>query len=82
MASRRTVFKQLEQFAGVSASKLSSDRFVGVQWNELRIDLAASDKQRRPDEPFHGDAQSGKDHRLRLDDYGAAISKRTHPESH
>ena len=30
LASRRTVFKQLEQFAGVFASKLSSDRFVGI----------------------------------------------------
>ena len=49
-ASRRTVFKQLEQSAGVLASKLSSDRFVRDQWNELRINLAASDKQGRPDE--------------------------------
>jgi integrase len=30
-ASRRTVFKQLEQSAGVLASKLSSDRFVRDQ---------------------------------------------------
>jgi hypothetical protein len=43
-ASRRAVFKQLEQSAGVLASKLSSDRFVRDQWNELRINLAASDK--------------------------------------
>jgi hypothetical protein len=59
LASRRTVFKQLEQFAGVLAGKLSSNRFVGDQWNELRIDLAASSKRRRPDEPLYGDAQSG-----------------------
>jgi hypothetical protein len=52
LASRRTVFKQLEQFAGVLAGKLSSNRFVGDQWNELRIDLAASNKRRRPDEPL------------------------------
>src|SRR4029077_13905243 len=56
--------------------------FVGDQRNELRIDLAASDKRRRPHKPLHGDAQSGMDHRLRLDDCGAAISKRKHPESH
>jgi hypothetical protein len=82
LASRRTVFKQLEQFAGVLAGKLSSNRFVGDQWNELRIDLAASNKRRRPDEPLFGDAQSGMAHCLRLNDCGAAISKRKHPESH
>jgi hypothetical protein len=62
LASRRTVFKQLEQFAGVLAGKPSSNRFVGDQWNELRIDLAASNKRRRPDEPLYGDAQSGMAH--------------------
>jgi hypothetical protein len=81
-ASRRTVFKQLEQSAGVLASKLSSDRFVRDQWNELRINLAASGKQGRPDEPLHGDAQSGMGYRLRLNDCGAVISERKHPESH
>jgi hypothetical protein len=81
-ASRWSVFKPHEQFVGILARKPSSDRFVGDQWNELRIDLTASDKQRRPDEPLHGDAQSGVAHRLRLNDCGAPISKRKHPESH
>jgi hypothetical protein len=45
LASRWSVFKQLEQFVGILARKPSSDRFVGDQWNVLRIDLAASDKQ-------------------------------------
>jgi hypothetical protein len=54
-ASRRSLSNALVCYA----SKLSSDRFVRNQWSKLRINLAASDKQGRPDEALHGDAQSG-----------------------
>jgi hypothetical protein len=48
----------------------------------LGIDLAATDKRRRPDKPLHGSAQSGVDQRFRLDDCGASFPEREHPESH
>jgi hypothetical protein len=53
------VSAELEQSAGVSRVTLRPINPLRDQWSELRINLAASDKQGRPDEALHGDAQSG-----------------------